>query len=198
MVTPATPDDVSTAVARIGDAARSGLDLVQIRQPHLDARTLFDLVCQAVDAVRGSTTRVIVNDRLDVALAAGAHGVHLREESMAGARVRAVTPRGFLVGRSVHGADAARRAALDATDYLICGTVFPTASKPGVASAGIDVLTSVVGSTSLPVLAIGGVTLERLEAIAGSGASGIAAIGLFAGDQGATSVADVKRRWPVS
>ncbi len=169
-------------VARIGGAARAGVHLVQIRQPGLDVRPLADLVTAALEAVRGTTARILVNDRLDVALAVGAHGVHLRADSPPAARVRASAPPGFLIGRSVHALEDARAAAEDrAVDYLIYGTVFATASKPGAGAAGVDRLAAVCAAVPMPVLAVGGITPARLGAVAAAGADGFAAIGLFAG-----------------
>jgi len=193
---PPPPADLAAFSACIGDAARAGLDLIQIRQPHLDARSLCDLVRGALAAVGGTAARIIVNDRLDVALATGAHGVHLREDSAPAMRVRAVAPRGFLVGRSVHSVSGAVTAAgAGGLDYLIFGTVFPTSSKPGQAAAGAAVLAEAVAATALPVLAIGGVTLERVAEVAGSGASGLAAVGLFTTANMADTVRHVRNAW---
>ncbi len=169
-------------IDRVAQAARAGVHLVQIRERGLDARALTDLTKRALEAVRGTSTRVLVNDRLDVAMAAGAHGVHLRGDSMAAPRVRAIAPRGFLVGRSVHSRDEAKRVTDGGgVDYLLFGTVFATPSKPAVPAAGLRALADVVAATSVPVLAVGGMEPGRLRAVAGTGAVGIAAIGLFAG-----------------
>ena len=168
---------------RVAAAAGAGVQLVQVREPDLAAHALLDLVRAVVAAVRGSRARVLVNDRLDVALAGGAHGVHLRGASMPAPRVRALVPPGFLVGRSVHGAgEAARARAAGGLDYLLFGTVFETPSKPGVAAAGAARLGEVVvASAGVPVLGIGGVTTaERAGALSRSGCAGLAAIGLFA------------------
>lgn len=167
-------------VAQVAAAARAGVDLVQIRERDLDGGPLMALVRRCVDAVRSTRARILVNDRLDVALAAGAHGVHLRGDSFPASRARAITPGGFLMGRSIH--DASRVTGPDeaALDYLLFGTVFQTASKPGRGAAGIRALAGVSASTAMPVLAVGGITLERLEEIARAGAAGFAAIGLFA------------------
>jgi len=197
LVTPPTPPAELAALAdRIGDAARAGLDLIQIRQPQLDARSLGDLVHRALDAVCGTHARVIVNDRLDVALATGAHGVHLREDSVPAMRVRAVAPHGFLLGRSVHSVSGAVTAAsAGGLDYLIFGTVFQTSSKPGQAPVGAAALAEAVAATPLPVLAIGGVTLARLAEVAGTGASGLAAVGLFATADMTDTVRHVHKAW---
>ena len=95
-------------------------------------------------------------------------------------RVRRVVPDGFLIGRSVHGAEEARReTGAGALDYLLAGTVFPTSSKSGVAAIGLEGLRAIVSATSVPVLAIGGMTLESVDAVRQTGAVGFAAIGLF-------------------
>ena len=173
-------DRVDATVARVRWAARAGAHLVQVRERDLEGGALVSLVRRCVDAVRGSRARVVVNDRLDVALAAGAHGVHLRAESMPASRVRTVCPPGFLVGRSVHARDEAVQAeANGGLDYLIFGTVFPTASKPGGPTAGLEALAGVVRAVRLPVLAVGGITADNLGNVGAAGAAGYAAIGLF-------------------
>ena len=165
-------------VARLAAAARAGVDLIQIREPATDDRLLAAVVRDCVAAVRGTRARVIVNDRLDIALAGGAHGVHLKSASYAAARVRPVAPDGFLIGRSVHSVDEVIRAGT-AVDYLIFGTVFRTASKPESAPAGPAALAEVVQATRIPVLAVGGVTVDTAGLVARTGAAGIAAIGPF-------------------
>ena len=168
-------------VACVRGAARAGVHLVQVRERGLEGGPLTRLVAQCVDAAAGTATRVIVNDRFDVAMAAGAHGVHLPGHGAPAARVRAVAPRGFLIGRSVHHAsEASRVEAEGGLDYLVFGTVFPSTSKPGVAAAGIAGLAAAVAAVRLPVLAIGGVTPERAADVRDAGAAGIAAIGAFA------------------
>ena len=179
------------------DAVRAGVDLIQVRERELASADLAALVTDLVAIAHGSATRVVVNDRLDVALACGAHGVHLRGDSIAPADARRLTPRGFLIGRSVHTPGEAKDAI--GADYLIAGAVFATASKPETTAwLGLDGLRSIVEAASVPVLAIGGVTIDRLDDIAAAGAAGIAAIGLFqpAGmaSRGATSLEDLVNR----
>jgi thiamine-phosphate pyrophosphorylase len=169
-------------VAQVVVAARAGMPLIQVRERDLDAGALRDLVARCLDVVRGTGTRILVNDRLDVALAAGAHGVHLRGDSMPASRVRTLCPRPFLIGRSIHTVDEARRADASALDYLVFGTVFAAVSKPGREPAGVGELAAVVAATTLPILAVGGVTLETMPAVMRAGAAGAAAIGLFAHD----------------
>jgi thiamine-phosphate pyrophosphorylase len=167
-------------VDRVAAAAREGVHLIQIRERDLDGGPLTRMVSACVAAVDGTRTRILVNDRLDVALAGRAHGVHLRADSFTAARARAMTPTPFLVGRSVHSvADAVAATRDGGLDYLIFGTVFETASKPGRQPAGVAALTAVVRATPLPVLAIGGITRARIGEVTAAGACGVAAIGMF-------------------
>jgi thiamine-phosphate pyrophosphorylase len=159
-------------------AARTGVDLVHVRERDLDAARLADLVAALVEATAGSGTRVVVNDRTDVALACGAHGVHLRGDSVPAAAVRRIAPPGFLVGRSVHSTATARAAG--PVDYLVAGTVFASPSKADRAGLlGLDGLADIVQAAAVPVLAIGGIGFDQLDEIAATGAAGAAGIGLF-------------------
>ena len=164
----------------IADCADAGVDLVQIREPGLSDRHLLALVRGAVDRTRTTSARVVVNDRPDVALAAGAAGVHLKDDERSAVRVRALGPADWILGRSVHDAASARRAtASGAVDYLLAGTLFPTASKPGRQPLGLDALRRIVGAVNRPVLAIGGVGVPEAAAVAATGAAGVAGIRLF-------------------
>jgi len=175
--------DALTAQARA--AADAGLDLFQIREPDLPDAALLDIATRARDATAGSTLRLLINDRLDIAIAAGLDGVHLRAASYPAARARAMAPGGgggpFLIGRSVHGVEEAMAVEIaGALDYLVFGTIFATASKPADhVLAGVQRLEEAVRACRLPILAIGGITLENAALVARTGAAGLAAIGLF-------------------
>jgi thiamine-phosphate pyrophosphorylase len=159
-------------------AVTSKVDLIQVRERDLETTDLARLVSDFVRVSRGSGTRVVVNDRVDVALACGADGVHLRHDSVPAEAVRTIVPAGFLVGRSVHGLAEAEGAG--PVDYLIAGTIFPSPSKPAASPIlGLDGLADVVQAVAVPVLAIGGITRERLDEVAAIGAAGAAGIGLF-------------------
>jgi thiamine-phosphate pyrophosphorylase len=168
--------------AQVRYAIDAGIDVVQVRERDLESRALADLTCELIALIpSGATLRVVINDRLDVALAAGAAGVHLRSDSMSPSAVRSMAPPGFLIGCSVHGPSEAAAVGADA-DYLIAGTVWESGSKPGGHPVlGSDGLAAVVRAARVPVLAIGGVTAERAADVAAAGAAGIAAIGLFIG-----------------
>jgi thiamine-phosphate diphosphorylase len=187
-------------LAHVAAAADLGLDWVQIREPDLPAAELYEVVRHAVAEVSGSATRIIVNERLDIALAAGAHGVHLRGTSFDASRARqAASAAGvdFLIGRSVHSVEEAVAAADGGgLDYLIFGTIFPTTSKPaGHPLAGPEALRAAVAACRVPVLGIGGITRENVDRVAATGAAGVAAIGLFLDSQPA-DVASIRKSFP--
>jgi thiamine-phosphate diphosphorylase len=175
------PHAEEAVIRRIGIAARAGVHLIQIRERDMSDRALVALVEQAVAVVRGTRARVLVNDRIDVALVAGAHGVHLRSDSVPAVRVRTIAPPPFLLGRSVHTRDEITALSAErVVDYVLFGTVFSTASKPDQAGAGVAGLTDAAKAAGgLPVLAIGGMTIESVRQLAGTSCSGFAAIGQF-------------------
>lgn len=163
---------------QVSAASQAGVDLVQVREPDLEARDLVHLVRSLVAATAGTQAKVLVNDRVDVALAAGASGVHLKERGFLPSDVRRIVPAGFLIGCSVHSTAAA--AARKAADFLIAGTVRPTASKPAVEYLDQDGLERIVQvAAGQPVLGIGGLDMPSIPLLAASCAAGMAAVGAF-------------------
>ena len=164
-------------VEQVAAASRAGIEYVQIREADLDARDLTRLVGRCLEAADGTTTRILVNDRLDVAIASGA-GVQLKERSLRPVDARRIVGAGFLIGASVHtttGVETRKGA-----DLLIAGTVRPTASKPGVEYLDEDGLRAIVRvADGLPVLGIGGLNVESVPLLKASGAAGLAAVGAF-------------------
>jgi thiamine-phosphate pyrophosphorylase len=194
LVTPGNRHPEET-LARVRAAIAAGVTLVQIREPQLPDRVLFDLTRAAGCAAPPASARIVVNDRLDVALAAGAHGVHLRGSSFDAARVRARGGSRWLIGRSVHDADEARAVERGGgCDYLVFGTVFASPSKPGAHTAGLEALREVCRCVNLPVVAIGGITCGNVAAVRAAGAAGMAAISLFADVKSISSVVESVRR----
>ena len=189
-------------------AGRAGIDLVHVRERDLNARYLVGLVRRCVAAVVGTRTKVVVNDRADVAVAADAAGVHLRSDSIGAADARSLLSSGALIGRSVHDSEeAAAVAAAGGVDYFIFGTLHQTASKdPGHPIATFDALRATCrAAAGIPVLGIGGMTVERARDAARAGASGIAGISLFVPPVGASAdkhlqmvVASVRRAFDTS
>jgi thiamine-phosphate pyrophosphorylase len=187
-------------LGKIRAAIAAGVDWVQIREKDLSGRELLGLAREAVAAEGGA--RVIVNDRLDVALAAGAAGVHLGRESL-GARdvVRwcksggGNAPADFLVGVSCHSLQEAREAESTGAAYIFFGPVFDTPSKRGMREPqGIARLGEICRGVKLPVLAIGGVSEENASECIRAGAAGVAAIRMFQDVRGAETLKDAIRR----
>ena len=174
--------------ARIGDAGGWG-DWIQIREKDLSGKQLTELTRETVAAAAGRRTRVIVNDRLDVAVAAGAGGVHLGRESLpvrevAAWRANEKTARAdladFLIGAACHSLAEARAAAGDGADYIIFGPVFETPSKMQFgAPLGIEKWREACSEIRIRVLAIGGISMANAAQCFEAGAAGIAAIRLF-------------------
>jgi thiamine-phosphate pyrophosphorylase len=178
----------SRLTENIALAVAAGIDWIQIREKDLPARELLGVARDAVKVAAASRrvnpTRIIVNDRLDVAVAAGAAGVHLGESSLpvavASAWRREVDLREFLIGASCHSAEAVRAAERDGADYVIFGPVFSTPGKKKFgAPQGINRLAEASKGVRIPVLAIGGVTPENAGDCIAAGAAGIAAIRMF-------------------
>lgn len=161
----------------LDDAIAAGVDAIQIRERDLEGRVLAPLTARVATRARATATRVLVNDRADVALAAGAHGVHLRGDSMPVAAARSCD-RSWTVGRSVHDPREVGPAA--SADYLLFGSVFPSASKAHGPAAGLDALRALLDvARPQPVLAIGGMDPARAAACFAAGAAGVAGIGVF-------------------
>ena len=186
-------------VGRMEMAARAGVDWIQLREKDLPGRALAELLREALRRVPAGC-RIVLNDRLDVACALGAGGVHLGRESLSVedarrlARGRGAT-QDFLVGASTHSLAAALSAEKAGADYLVFGPVYATPSKAQYGPPqGIERLREVCHAVSLPVLAIGGITVENARACLEAGAAGIAAIRLFEEASDLPAVVDALRR----
>jgi thiamine-phosphate pyrophosphorylase len=195
-----------TFLLRIETAAAAGVDWVQIREKDLSGRDCGLLTREALQRAAKSPasnvapTRILVNDRLDVALSEGADGVHLGENSLplpeAKRLVKAqALSQDFLIGVSCHSLDAARSAASGGADYLFFGPIFSTPLKAAFgAPQGLERLAEVCRAVPIPVLAIGGITLANASACLAAGASGIAAIRLFQDARDLTSLVQSLRQ----
>ncbi len=182
------PSDSAAQIAllleRIRQAANAGVDWIQIREKDLSGFELSELVREALGCVPPSC-RILVNDRLDVALAAGTAGVHLGEKSIFAKDARRFAKergadRDFQIGASVHSPEEARSAQAEGADYVIFGPVFATPSKLAFGPPqGLQRLAATCRCVTIPVLAIGGVSPENARQCYEAGARGIAAIRLF-------------------
>ncbi|HKS10824.1 MAG TPA: thiamine phosphate synthase [Pyrinomonadaceae bacterium] len=178
-----TPDDDDfLRILHLAEAAVAAqLSLLQIREKRLRARVLYELAVRATKITRGSLTKLLVNDRLDVALAAGADGVHLTSASLPAQVVRKICGPEFLIGASTHSLETARDARDSGADFAVFGPVFETESKRAYGPPlGLERLQHVASELQgFPVVAIGGISLDNAESCFAAGASGIAGIRLF-------------------
>ena len=184
---------------RIRAAIAAGVDWIQVREKDLPALSLARLVSDALEATRAANAaaRISVNDRLDVSLACGAHGVHLGGESMPAQEVvawaRCHAPREFSIGLSCHSLAEAKRAHAAGAHYIFLGPIFATPSKAQFGPPlGLGKLREVVSALEIPVFAIGGITPENARECIAAGARGIAAIRLFQSENIAATAAALR------
>jgi thiamine-phosphate pyrophosphorylase len=165
----------------VGACVEARVSLIQLREKAMRPRVLYELTRRAAELTRASATRLIVNDRADIALAAGADGVQLTSRSLDAATVRRISPQNFLIGVSTHSHAEAHAARMDDADFALFGPVFDTpAKRPYGAPLGLERLREAAHALApFPLLAIGGITRENLPQVIGAGAQGIAAISLF-------------------
>jgi thiamine-phosphate pyrophosphorylase len=156
-----------------------GIEWIQIRERHLTARELQTLAIEVLQLPNPHGTRIVINDRTDVALATGALGVHLRGHSVSPTTIRAIAPAAFLVSVSCHSVEDVRRAADEGADIALLAPIYPTPCKGP--PLGLVPLTEAARAVRIPVLALGGITEQRIEECMEAGAAGIAGISMFRG-----------------
>ncbi len=177
-------EDALVAAVRTALAALpEGGALVQLREKDLSGRRLMALARALRDVTAARGCALLINDRVDVAMAAGADGVHLPEDGLPIAEARALLGPAALIGVSTHSASAARRASAAGADLIVFGPVWPTPSKPGARGVGLDALAEAAAAARpTPLYALGGlVSPARAAAAHAAGAHGTAAIRAYLG-----------------
>jgi len=176
-------------------AVAARVPLFQIREKQLSGRALYELTTRALEITRGTETRLLINDRSDIASAAGASGVHLTTQSLPASVVRNIYGPEFLIGVSTHSREEALAAQAGGADFIVFGPVFETQSKREFGEPqGLERLQELTSELrDFPVVAIGGIRLENVEACFAAGASGVAAIRLLNDAGGMVSVVEVIR-----
>jgi len=193
--TPAA-DEFSGVLQLVQAAVGAQIDLVQIREKNLTASVLYQLALSAARITKGTATKLLINDRSDIAAAAGADGVHLTTSSLPTAVVRQAFGAEFLIGVSTHSLEEANIAWHGGADFAVFGPVFETTSKKGVAEPpGLAGLTRVCSALSpFPVLALGGVSIDNVAECSRAGARGVAAIRMLQEAAQLAAVAEEIRR----
>ncbi len=168
-------------LGQVSAAVAAGVQLIQLREKRLTARVLFELTARAAEITRDTSTRLLVNDRADVAASTGADGVHLTTRSLEPNIVRRTFGDNFLIGASTHSLAESTAARDGGADFVVFGPIFPTSSKEEYGPPlGVDRLADVASKlTPFPVLAIGGISIENAGECLRAGASGLAGITLF-------------------
>ena len=159
----------------VAQAVEQGVGMVQLREKDLSARDLYELGTRVKNAIAGRA-KLILNDRVDVALALNADGVQLPEDGMPVADAMRIASPSMLIGRSVRSVGGAVEAQSDGADFLIAGTIFPSPSHPYGPTQGVDFLRALCREVSVPILAIGGVTTQNVAEVMEAGCSGVAVI----------------------
>jgi thiamine-phosphate pyrophosphorylase len=164
-------------VRAVEEAVAGGVTLVQLREKGRSSRELFTLALKLRELTRKQGVPLIINDRLDIALAAGADGVHLGQSDLPVGEARRIGGEGLVIGASAHNPEEARRAEAEGADYLGAGAVFPTESKGDItALIGLEGLAAICGAVRIPVVGIGGIGPARLREVKAAGAAGAAVI----------------------
>jgi len=168
-------------LTQVAAAVAAGVDLIQIREKNLPARVLLELCEQTAQLTSGTSTRLLVNDRADIAAGAGAHGVHLTTRSLDTGTIRKTFGAELLIGASTHSIEEAVAARDGGADFIVFGPIFETPSKVEYgAPLGLERLSAAtVALRNFPVLALGGITTSNAQDCLKAGASGIAGIRLF-------------------
>ena len=161
-------------------AVADKVDWIQLREKHLAARGLCELARAVVAIAHSGPTKVLINSRIDVAIACGADGVHLPSDSLPVDTVRSLSPLGWLIGVSVHSLEQALSAEKAGASYVLFSPVFESISKKSYGSSqGLEMLKWVCNQMTIPVLALGGVTKGNSLSCVEAGAAGVAGISLF-------------------
>lgn len=189
-------ENAATFCSTIESAVQSGATMVQLREKTAGSRDFYELALQVMQITQRYKLPLIINDRLDIALAVGADGVHVGQEDLPVAVVRRLLGPDKIVGATAATVADALRAEAEGADYIGSGAVFPTATKPGKPVLPLTVLTQIKQAVKLPVVAIGGITASNLVELKSTGVDGIAVVSaIMNSDDPAAATKEILSIW---
>jgi thiamine-phosphate pyrophosphorylase len=158
-------------------ALRAGVKFIQLREKHLETRNLLDMASWMLELTKEYNAKLLINDRIDIALAVNADGVHIGQESLPVHTVRKIVGNKLLIGVSTHSLGEAVGAEKNGADFITLGPIYHTPSKLNYGNPiGVDILRRVKSKISIPVLPIGGIKLDKVKEVMDAGADGVALI----------------------
>jgi thiamine-phosphate pyrophosphorylase len=164
----------------IKSAAKNGISLIQIREKNLPTKLVFELVSKVCEITKNSQTKVLVNNRLDIAIAAAADGIHLTSKSIPTSVIRQRSPKDFIIGVSTHTFEKAKTSKYEGADFVTFSPVFKTSSKLYGEPKGLSKLNKLCEELKpFPILALGGIDGKNFKTTIENGASGFAGISFF-------------------
>jgi thiamine-phosphate pyrophosphorylase len=164
-------------------AILGGATMIQLREKKMTGRELYETAKRLLSLCRPLGIPLIVNDRLDIALASGADGVHLGAEDLSVYAAKRLVPEGFIVGATAHSVEEGRRAEAEGADYVGVGAAFPSGTKKGAAVLGVAGIREVCSAISLPTVAIGGITAENAREVLDAGVDGVSVVASVVGHE---------------
>ncbi len=167
----------------VEQALQGGVTMVQVREKDCSSRVFYETALRVQEVTRRYGVPLIINDRLDVALAVDADGLHIGQSDLPARVARRILGEGKLLGVSAGTLEEARQAVADGADYLGVGAVFPTGTKEDADAVGVDGLRRICADVNVPVVAIGGLKADNLSQLAGTGADGVAVVSAIVGQR---------------
>jgi thiamine-phosphate pyrophosphorylase len=168
-------------LALLEAAIQGGSRMIQLREKEWPSGRVFPLAERIAARCREAGVTFILNDRVDLAIAVGAHGVHLGQEDLPPAAARRMLPRGAVLGLSTHSLEQAKAAVAAGADYVAVGSIFPTGTKPNFQLVGPELIRSVRSHVPVPLVGIGGITPDNVAEVIRAGADGVAVISAVCG-----------------
>lgn len=149
----------------VKESVAGGVDIIQLRERNLHSRGIYDLAIKLKEALKCTTARLLINDRVDVAMACGADGVHLGQNGLPVGTVRRMVGHAMVIGVSTHNLEEALKAEADGADYILFSPVFSTRCKPGAEPKGVQALVEIRDQVDIPVVALGGINENTLPEV---------------------------------